>query len=561
VVINRRVARAKIGQGDGGIPGYLILSQSDGLDQVKLVTYLLPIEPDAKPLVREPRIRGWSWFRPYHDLEKLALATDLGVLGVYGIKQVRNDDPPLFPVLPEEIQVGEAAEGSLRPGRAQVVHAAEEDFWILARGRMQRLQLNPYKDRVEHMWDVPPQLGSPLHAAHLDEAGKTLFVVTQSLSSRGCLASAVRAADGKILWQRHIGLDCQSDPIVLGEHIVALDRDGALFVFDSPTPETAFKEWQAGGRLVAPPLQEMRTPPSLLMAPDGKSVYEIATSSSQNRLVVRHYVPGKQEATATESDLDRGLAGNAVLGPDFLLLPLADGELYRRALEGGQPISVRTWRDNRADENAVCHVAHFNNTETLFTNGLRTLTWIRWRGNEFDRVAEATVGARIIAPPIVLPAAQPEDIQVVVPDASDTLMILDGPKLKPSGTVKLSGKITGVPFLSDKNRVGCVVNRNRLVWVDLAERKELWHYEVPGESIVGRPQLIEGMLVLADAAGHLVGLDLEGKPVGQGYVLKASAAPAAAPVAFGPGRALVPLTDGTLFVLRLGQLRDEKEKE
>ena len=42
-----------------------------------------------------------------------------------------------------------------------------------------------------------------------------------------------------------------------------------------------------------------------------------------------------------------------------------------------------------------------------------------------------------------------------------------------------------------------------------------------------------------------------GKDISPGYVLKASVAPAASAVAFGPHRAFAPLTDGTVLLLSL----------
>ena len=61
----------------------------------------------------------------------------------------------------------------------------------------------------------------------------------------------------------------------------------------------------------------------------------------------------------------------------------------------------------------------------------------------------------------------------------------------------------------------------------------------------------------ADVAGQLRALvPASGAPLGPGYVLKASVAPAAAPVPFGTGRLLVPLTDGTLMVVPVAALRE-----
>ena len=78
-----------------------------------------------------------------------------------------------------------------------------------------------------------------------------------------------------------------------------------------------------------------------------------------------------------------------------------------------------------------------------------------------------------------------------------------------------------------------------------------------GEGVVGEPQLVGGLLVVADSSGRFIGLDpATGKPQGAAYLLKANAAPVAAPVAYGADVAFVPLTDGTVFLLGLRHLRD-----
>src|SRR5205807_2581388 len=64
----------------------------------------LPIkESHPTPMMeKDPLVQGWSWLTPYCDGETLLLATDEGVLGIFGIKQIRNDDPPLFPAIRQE---------------------------------------------------------------------------------------------------------------------------------------------------------------------------------------------------------------------------------------------------------------------------------------------------------------------------------------------------------------------------------------------------------------------------------------------------------------------------
>jgi hypothetical protein len=148
-------------------------------------------------------------------------------------------------------------------------------------------------------------------------------------------------------------------------------------------------------------------------------------------------------------------------------------------------------------------------------------------------------------------------VQLCVADVDGTVFLFEGPELRPLGQWPLKGKITAGPFVRG-NRIGCVVDRRRLVWLDPARpERPLWEYESPGGGIVGQPHLIEGLLVVADQSGRYVALDpAVGKPRGPGYVLRASVAPAVSPVPFGPGQAFAPLTDGTVLLLSLHHLRE-----
>jgi hypothetical protein len=63
------------------------------------------------------------------------------------------------------------------------------------------------------------------------------------------------------------------------------------------------------------------------------------------------------------------------------------------------------------------------------------------------------------------------------------------------------------------------------------------------------------MLVVADHSGRIVGLERStGRPVGPGHLLRGSVVPAAGPVAFGPQRLFVPLSDGTAVLLTMDKL-------
>ena len=171
----------------------------------------------------------------------------------------------------------------------------------------------------------------------------------------------------------------------------------------------------------------------------------------------------------------------------------------------------------------------------------------------------------IAAPPVLLPKAGLTS-RIAVADSAGVLHLLtlaaDG-SLQTKRTWQLKGKFTSGPFvrvLSDGGvRIGCVLEERHLVWLDPEREKPLWTYPTNGEVIVGQPQVIEDMLVLAHQSGHYVGLNpATGEAQGIGYTLRASAAPAATPVSFGSRHMFAPLSDGTALLLPLKLLRNAK---
>jgi hypothetical protein len=576
IIIHRTDPFAKSGEANK-IPSYLVLAQNDGLDQMRLRVFELPIEnPEPAPLLKtEPRTRGWSWFRPYYDGERLAFVTDAGIFSLFGIKQVRNLDDPIFPELPEK-----AAEPKQPPLRAeagllrgQVVHVADNDFWILANGELQRIHFDPFGPRTVPVWDRPLPLGSPMHASQVDDSTKTLFVVSQDLSRQVYLATAVAAEDGTIRWQRQLGLECLGDPLVLGHEVITLDRGGGLCIFDSGKyRQQANREWQRTEPICAPAVPGSPITGSLLPAPDGSSVCEVACSASTRKLTVRHYQAGrageKPPVLSEETvDLISPLAGTPALVGRSLLLPLADGTIRRFALPlagGSTPQLGPDWRATGADDDARCHIVALSADEFIATNGSRGLTHWQWRQNEqtFQMIPMDKTGptveleARIVSAPAVLSGSQAgAECQVCVADSQGNITLLRGPELRPERTWSLHGTITAGPFRRG-HYLGCVLDRHRLVWLDPAKAGTLWEYTARAEGIVGQPQLVNGLVVVADLSGRFIGLDpTTGKPRGPSYILKAAAAPGATPVAFGADTAFVPLTDGTVVLLPLRQLR------
>jgi outer membrane protein assembly factor BamB len=545
---------------------YLVLSQTDGVGQMKLRVFGLPItQLDAPPLWESSQpIRGWSWFKPFHDGEKLAFVTDVGVFGLYGINQVRNNDTPLFPAFAQEPVLTGGNSKSL--GRGQVVYTVENDYWVVAGGNMQRLQYDFFNQKLTPRWKKGIAVGSPVHASQIDASGKTLFVVTQDLQRQMFLATAVDRENGEIRWQRELGFECRGEPVQLGSELLLADRGGALFRFDlgKPLPKLP-GDWALSESILQKAPETGVRNAYLLRASDGQSAYQILYPEQGNRLIVRIYQAGKGEIEEKHLDwtLNGPLAGPPALAAGYLYFPLAKGTIQRFTLpldENGTGEGGPTWRAPRADDNATCFVVLLSPDEFLATDGSRGIGHWQWPAGPLYRAIPDTdrqpsVDARIVAAPLVLPRANPsEELQVFVADAGNTVTLLTGADLKQVRKWPLGGKLTGGPFVRGSH-VGCIVNRTKLVWLDPQRDKPEWTYRMPGEGIVGQPQLVNGLLLVADLSGQFVGLDpAKGRPAGALPALKATAAPLATPLAFTDEETFVPLTDGTVYRLPLSVL-------
>ena len=157
-----------------------------------------------------------------------------------------------------------------------------------------------------------------------------------------------------------------------------------------------------------------------------------------------------------------------------------------------------------------------------------------------------------------------KEILLAVSDADGKLSLVE---VSETGTSKvrrtwdLKGQVTTGPFVrtvGTETRIGCIVDRSRLVWIDPANKKLLWDYTTPGKAaIVGVPHLADALVVVADQGGRYVGIiEKTGKPAGKGYQLRGSIAAVASPVPFQKDRLLAPLSDGTMMLLGVAKLRE-----
>ena len=590
------------------VPGHLILNQTNGLRAMQLRDFELPLKSrdSADRPLEKAVLEGWTWFKPYSDPEKLVMLSDAGVLGLFGIRQARNSDAALFPILPGGglplrplLHRGATAIPERIFGRAEVVQVQGDDFWVLAANRLERLRLAWEPDVGPHVapaWHAPLELGSPLHRSQIveDRLGRTsLVLVTQPARRSTCLSTCVDDQRGQVLWQRRLGLVCAKAPVPLamsdGDPLyLAVDQGGGLLSLDPDRyvvkPGT---EWlsDSGNVFVADSLDEnFDQGPTVLPAEDGKSVHVVVCPRGGRDLVVRHVQPavagrrlvvseGKVELRAT-------LGGTSAVVGTSLIVPMINGVTARLPLPlpavPVEPEQGPNWRHERAAPDSRGYVTALGNDRFLTTDGGRGLTCWQLPANQ-DAVGlpagreppTLELTDRIVSAPLRLPGAAEALVQVCVADSAGVVSLIevqgDG-DLKVKKTWNVGGVVATGPFLQPVVggvRVGCVVipkgavTASRLVWLDPIGGQILWRYDTKtGDAIVGRPRLAKGMVVVTDQSGRYVGLDPKTRrPAGEGYHLRGSVAPVASPVGFPHGRLLAPLSDGTVLLLATERLR------
>ena len=564
----------------GGDNGYMVLNQTAGTRSTELKVYDLPIrERNAQPrrLKMRAEMEGWTWFPPFHDPEKIALLTDAGMLGIFGIRQPGTTDQPLFPLLPEGgLRLSSQASDLTTAARATIVQIAGEDYWTLGLGRLQRHRLvwdTRQGPRLVPVWREAPLLGSPLHEGQTSANGTRLIVVTQAPRSSATWVSCVDEQRGEIIWKRQLGLVCQREPlaITLPEGpplLLALDEGGTLFAIDP----TRFKispgtRWLLDSRMtpLAGPLEENRTvPPVLLRAKDGKSVYMVANPGAGKTLVIRHLTPavtGRQlEMQERRVELRAPLAGPPALVGNYLVMPLADSDetLIRVALNHEEVQEGPNWRLSRSAPEAIGFVVPLNDQRFLTSDGGRGLTVWSWPANGgFESLPSGgnlptlQLPARLTLPPLRLPGDSP---RFLAADSAGLSLV----EVEANGELKLTRRwdVAGIRAYSlhdtaEGVRVALQVGRTQLAWLDPRQSQLEWtHDRGEGRDLVGEPLLLDRQLLVADQSGRYTLLRLsDGQATGGGYELRGSIAPCTGPVPFGGDRLLCPLSDGTLIVL------------
>jgi hypothetical protein len=542
-----------------GADKYLVLSQADGLRHTALAAYRLPINgfsnqpPDVPPL----RFNGWNWFAPAFDGEKLSMVTDRGVLQVFGVKQPNNQDLPIFTMFDASPS---NAEGSIDAAeRGQIVHADEHNFWALVHGELARYELGwdrTHGLRLVPAWHHPLAIGSPIQASQTAGSTDALVMVTQSDSE--CLATAVTAKEGLVLWQKRLGLVCRGEPRLVGQHLIAVDHGGAMASFapGSELPPLG-REWRQGGNNIFGPLSKITSGPFLLEDRKG-GIWEIATTTKtqaagvpgDSEVVVRHYDDSANQGEEHRFPIPDHIQGTPAIGATEVWLPLNNGEIYQQPLGGVGRLTV-SWRSD-PNSKAPGHLVMVDDSHLISTDGQRTVTlWKLPAGGGFpEPVKSKKLPARITTAPVVLPGSG-DKARLCLVDERGFISLLQPINLQVTRTWNSGGYVSAGPYIRGAQML-CIVGQRRLVAIDPQKEGLIWAAEPTSHAIVGEPVQMGDGYLLADESGHYVMIDaLTGRPRGQSLQVRGSLGPAATPVAYGNDRIFAPLTDGTFMLLRL----------
>jgi outer membrane protein assembly factor BamB len=520
----------------------LLLCQDNGSGGTQLSTYALPLgdtPPVAQPL--GDLLVGRVTFAPLVNPEQVAVVTDAGAVAIFGLKQRDNNDPDIFPLLCDSLPGREGGSGP-----ALVLHADSQGFWVLARGRLHQIQIT---QSASAGWQLLPRplplapVGAALQDAQVvvDDLGTGLYVVTESPDGLSCWVTAVDTDSRAVRWQRQVGMVGHGQAVAIDGKVLLPDRSGNLLLFDpQKTTSLVGGQWLRGGKVAVTGLAD--APGSWSILPDADAKTALVLGSSGQEIRLWKYQDGGTVPLGPAHTLD-AIAGTPARLGETVLLPLANGRLARVSAAGAA--ELEPWRTPLADKQATGHVLALAAAKVATTDGSQGLMLWRFDGKELQGLRESKFKARILA--VAALPGPGEDVRLCVADAGRTVTLLQGDALQRTRSWTLSGNITAGPVVR-AGMILVVVDNRRLVWID-PERDQLpgLAFSFPAD-IVGLPELIDGVLVVADETGHIQGFDPRtARKVGDGYLLRADVAPAGAPLPFGD-RVFVPLTDGTALL-------------
>ena len=294
-------------------PGYLVLTQTDGLDRVRMRVWEMTAK-DRKLVEKalDPRVAlaGWTWFSPYHDPEKIVIALRRRRPGhdrhPPGARTATRRCSRCCPAAASTWGrcCGPPAAGRRDRGRAEVAQVQGDDLWVTAEGRMMRLRLawGPAQGpRMVPAWPAPLEVGSPIHASQVFDDRRRAARAWSS--SPGPSAGPAPGPAGSTTRTRRPALAAATRPGVrpragarsraaaASPIWLAIDQGGGLFGLDPARyPVRPGARWLSDDKMrpLADSLPENADrPPLVLTSEDGKTTHVLAFPGDGLEMVVR----------------------------------------------------------------------------------------------------------------------------------------------------------------------------------------------------------------------------------------------------------------------------------
>jgi hypothetical protein len=475
------------------------------------------------------------------DSDQIVLATDSGLVSIWGCRQKGNSDPLLFPRVLENRIVPDAPGAA---ARSLVAHVERERLWIIAQGKLHSLRYDPTAptgSQLEARWGSPPVVGSPLHEAQTrrNRDGKLiLYLATQDDGPR-CRFIAIDGETGEFFWQRQLGLIADGDGFVLPSH--ALLTSGPVTYSVARADLRGDAPWCVP-RVVA--MIEVEPNRAHTWQPYKSSWLNVSWPIDAKAARELHWRELGQPMKSTA--LPDLLQGPPVVGATCIVAPLRNGESVRIPLDGGDAVIGRPWRAAGAEDRPAL-AAHAGADRFVIADGRGGLALFdASNARAWERKGSASLPFRISTPPLVLGT---DPLRVLLADASDTLTLLEGDRLLKQRSWRLGGKLSAGPFAMDR-RFGCIVDGRRLVVFEDGKDEPCWENTFLAD-VIGMPRVRGEELVVADGAGSIHFFDASNGEVTRGAItLKANVAPTLAPLPLNRDEWLTPLTDGTAMILR-----------
>jgi outer membrane protein assembly factor BamB len=364
---------------------------------------------------------------------------------------------------------------------------------------------------------------------------------------------------GQVRWQRRLGVTPAGQPVAAADGpCVVADEDGGVYAV---TPSTDPTGTGTAAEMAAHPFADLTGRATVVGSADGRTVWVLAPEADDRgrRLRVRCVTDGKL-TTDTVVPLADELAGRPVALGESVLIPVANGYVYRFTPGDTKLMVGPLWRGGASDEKLECFLTPVGADDFLVTDGgSRFLRW-RWPVGMKHEKAGGYWQARepIAVPPVAVgPSDRPQFLTL---DVTGMAFLFDADK---PGTVPVRrwlsggdkptippGKPAGTPVaitVGGRTLVVYSIDRKHLVALDPARADPAWvrrDLAPPAAGALVGWNATGDRLVVTDQTGQVVMLD-----AATGQELARSPAPPAGAIAVAPA---VPLGTGALVVLADG---------